>query len=73
MRKILDETTVGRLTNPETTSQGVEIFALCSRKETKIETAAKRQIRDDLFAEQFQTKAKRLLQELRRGAMIEVK
>lgn len=73
LRKILDETTVGRLTNPEITPQGVEIFALCSRKETKIETAAKRQIRDDLFAEQFQAKSKRLLQELRRGAMIEVK
>lgn len=73
LRKILDETTVGRLTNPEVTQQGVEVFALCARNQTTIETAAKRQIREELFAEKFKAQSERYIQELRRGAMIEVK
>ena len=73
LRKILDDTQVGRLTNPEITTQGIEVFALCSRKETTIETTAKRQVREELFAEKFKVQSERFLQELRRGAMIEVK
>lgn len=73
LRKVLDETTVGRLTNPEFTPQGVEIFALCARKETTIESALKQRIREELFAEKFQDVSKRYLQELRRQAMIELK
>jgi peptidyl-prolyl cis-trans isomerase SurA len=71
--KILDETSVGKLTNPEITPEGVQVFALCAKKESKTETAAKREVRNEMFAEQFQAKAKRYLQELRKGAMIEVK
>jgi hypothetical protein len=35
LRQVLDKTEVGHLTPPETTSQGVELFALCEKKETK--------------------------------------
>jgi hypothetical protein len=35
LRQILDKTEVGHLTPPETTSQGIELFALCEKKETK--------------------------------------
>jgi peptidyl-prolyl cis-trans isomerase SurA len=73
LRKILDETPVGKLTAPEVTSNGVEVFALCSRNETTIESAAKRQVREQIFAERFEQQSKRFLQELRRSAMIEVK
>jgi peptidyl-prolyl cis-trans isomerase SurA len=73
LRKILDDTPVGKLTAPDVTPNGVELFALCSRNETKIESAAKRQVRDRLMAERFDEQSKRFLQELRRSAMIEVK
>jgi peptidyl-prolyl cis-trans isomerase SurA len=73
LRKILDETPVGRLTNPEVTAQGVEVFALCTRKETTIESSLKRQVREQLFAEKFQEVSKRYIRELRRQAMIEIK
>ncbi len=73
LRKVLDDTPVGHLTNPEVTQQGIEIFALCARKETTIESAVKRQVREELFTEKFQEVSKRYLQELRRQAMIEVK
>jgi peptidyl-prolyl cis-trans isomerase SurA len=73
LRQILDKTEVGHLTPPETTAQGIEVFALCEKKETKSETPEKRQARDKIFGEQFQAKAKNYLRELRRQAMIERK
>jgi peptidyl-prolyl cis-trans isomerase SurA len=73
LRQILDKTEVGHLTPPETTAQGIEVFALCEKKETKSDTPEKRQARDKIFSEQFQAKAKNYLRELRRQAMIERK
>jgi peptidyl-prolyl cis-trans isomerase SurA len=71
LREILDKTEVGHLTPPEATAQGIELFALCEKKETKSETPEKRQAREKIFSEQFQAKAKNYLRELRRQAMIE--
>ncbi len=73
LRAILDGVAVGRLTAPEVTPNGVEMFALCGRKETTADTVAKREIRDEMFAERFSTQAKRYLKELRSAAMIEYK
>jgi peptidyl-prolyl cis-trans isomerase SurA len=73
LRKILDDTAVGKLTSPEVTAQGVEMFALCAKKENRLDAAAKKEVRDEMFAEQFQAKSKRYLKILRNGAMIEVK
>jgi peptidyl-prolyl cis-trans isomerase SurA len=73
LRQILDKTEMGHLTPPETTPQGIELFALCERRETKAETPEKREARDKIFGEQFQAKAKNYLRELRRQAMIERK
>jgi peptidyl-prolyl cis-trans isomerase SurA len=73
LRDVLDKTEIGHLTAPEVTPQGVELFALCERKETKEDTPEKRQTREKLFSEKFQAKAKQLLRELRKQAMIERK
>ena len=51
----------------------LKLFALCERKETKEDTPEKRQAREKLFSEKFQVKAKQLLRELRKQAMIERK
>lgn len=71
LREILDKTPVGKLTAPEVTQNGVEVFAVCSKKETTADSAAKRQAREEIFSKQFQAKASRYLEELRKGAMIE--
>jgi len=73
LRKILDEVAVGKLTAPEVTSKGVQVFALCARRENKVDSAASQEARNEMFQEQFQAKSKRYLEELRRGSMIEVK
>lgn len=73
LRDILDGTAVGRLTPPEQTAEGIQMFAVCGKKETKSETPEMREIRDQMLQERFGEKAKRYLESLRRQAMIEYK
>lgn len=73
LRAILDSTPVGHLTPPEVADDGVQMFALCSKKETTADTPGKRKVRQEIFNEKFQKQAKRYLEDLRRAAMIEYK
>jgi peptidyl-prolyl cis-trans isomerase SurA len=73
LRDLLNNTPVGKLTKPEVTAQGVEVFALCERKENTSDTPQKRTTRQQLFASRFEAQSKRYLNDLRRGAMIEYK
>jgi peptidyl-prolyl cis-trans isomerase SurA len=70
-RAIVDGTEVGHLTPPETTKEGIQMFAVCTKRETKNDTPEKKQIRDQMFDKKFGAKAKRYLQDLRNQAMIE--
>jgi peptidyl-prolyl cis-trans isomerase SurA len=73
LREVLDNTPVGRLTKPEVTAQGVELFALCEKKTTTADTPQKRSARMEIFSSRFETQSKRFLSELRRSYMIEYK
>jgi len=72
LRDILTKTEVGRLTPPETTQQGVEVYAVCSRKQGE-NALEKKEARDQLYNEAFESRAKAFLKELRSQAMIEYK
>ena len=71
LRELLDKTPIGHLTPPEITKQGVEMVALCERKPTKVDTPKKREIREKMFAQKYETKQKAYLNDLRKAAMIE--
>lgn len=73
LRNILDQTDVGHLTAPEQTTEGVQMFAVCSKKESKSESPGLKEVRNQLFEQKFGAKAKRYLADLRRQAMIEYK
>ncbi len=73
LRDILDKTEVGHLTPPEQTAEGIQMFAVCSKKETKTDTPGMKKMRDEMFQQKFGAKAKRYLADLRRAAMIEYK
>ena len=74
LRKVLDGIEVGRLTSPEVTKFGVEMFAICAKKESTADnTPGKRQARESIVAERFEQKSKQYLQELRRSMMLEYK
>jgi peptidyl-prolyl cis-trans isomerase SurA len=73
LRKILDSVEVGHLTPPEQTAEGIQMFAICNKKEAKAESAGLKEVRDKLFEKKFGAKANRYLTDLRRQAMIEYK
>jgi peptidyl-prolyl cis-trans isomerase SurA len=73
LRDILDKTEIGHLTPPEQTAEGVQMFAVCTKKESKSDSPGLKQIRDEMFEKKFGAKAKRYLADLRRQAMIEYK
>jgi peptidyl-prolyl cis-trans isomerase SurA len=73
LRQILEGTAVGHLTPPEQTAEGIQLFAICAKKETKSDTPEMKEIRDQMFQQKFGAQAKRYLETLRRQAMIEYK
>ena len=73
LRNILNGTDVGHLTPPEQTAEGVQMFALCSKRENKTDTPGKKEAREELFEKKFGAQSKRYLAQLRRSAMIEYK
>ena len=74
LRKVLDSIEVGKLTPPETTKLGIEMFAICAKKESSAENSpGKRRARESLAAERYEERSKQYLKEIRRGAMLEYK
>lgn len=73
LREMLDKTPIGKLTPPEVTRQGIEMVALCDRKPTKVDSPAKRQLKEKMYSERFEAKSKSYLAEARKGAMIEMR
>jgi peptidyl-prolyl cis-trans isomerase SurA len=73
LRSILDNVEVGHLTPPEQTAEGIQMFAVCSKKESKTEAPGLKEVRDKMFEKKFGAKANRYLADLRRQAMIEYK
>jgi peptidyl-prolyl cis-trans isomerase SurA len=72
-RELLAKMDVGKLTQPEITQQGIQMFALCEKKASKSDSPAKNEARQQIFAKKFEVESKRFLDEIRRQAMIEYK
>jgi peptidyl-prolyl cis-trans isomerase SurA len=70
LRDVLAKTEVGRLTAPESTQQGVEVYAVCGKRQSE-NAPAKKEVRDEMFNETFESLSKKFLKELREQAMIE--
>jgi len=71
LRKMLDSIPVGQLTAPEVTRHGIEMFAVCSKHESRTETPGRRAARETLLTERFERESKRYLRLLRKHALIE--
>ena len=73
LRTILDNIEIGHLTAPEQTAEGIQMFAVCSKKESKTNAPGLKEVRDKMFEKKFGVRANRYLADLRRQAMIEYK
>ena len=73
LRDMLGAMEVGRLTSAEATPQGLQMFAVCAKKESTAESPAKRQAREQIMNKRFEAESKKFLEEIRKQAMIEYK
>ncbi|HVI11506.1 MAG TPA: SurA N-terminal domain-containing protein [Pseudolabrys sp.] len=73
LRDLLGNIQVGHLTPPEVTAQGLQMFAVCNKKESATESPQKREMREQLFVKRFESESKKYLDEIRKAAMIEYK
>ena len=73
LRDLLGSMQVGRLTTPEVTDQGLQMFAVCNKKESTNESPLKREVREQIFTKRFESESKKFLDEIRKQAMIEYK
>jgi peptidyl-prolyl cis-trans isomerase SurA len=73
LRDLLGNMKVGQLTTPEVTAQGVQMFAVCAKKENTSDSPAKREAREAIYSKRFEAESKKFLDEIRKQAMIEYK
>jgi len=72
-RDVLANLQIGHLTTPDVTSLGLQMFALCEKKQTNQESPLKSKLRDEIYAKRFATVSKQYMEEIRKQAMIEYK
>lgn len=73
LRELLGKMEIGRLTTPELTGPGIQMFALCGKEQTKTASPVERQVRNEIFARRFKQESDKYLEEIRKSAMIEYK
>jgi peptidyl-prolyl cis-trans isomerase SurA len=72
-RELLGSMEIGRLTTPDVTAQGLQMFALCEKKTSKGDSPAKTELRQQIYLKRFEAESKKFLDEIRKQAMIEYK
>ncbi len=70
-QKLLEQTGDGRMTPPEPTAAGIEVVAVCDRKETIADVTSQRDVKERLLSGRVQAEEKSLLEQLRRQSIIE--
>ena len=73
LREILGNVQVGHLTPAETTAQGLQMFAVCAKKESTTRISSQARDARENFQQTFQIRIKKYLDEIRKSAMIEYK
>jgi peptidyl-prolyl cis-trans isomerase SurA len=70
---LIAETPVGKLTKPIETTNGLEMLAICDRKERESDFSIRTKVEGDLRQKQGELLTRQYMQELRRFAVIEYK
>jgi peptidyl-prolyl cis-trans isomerase SurA len=73
LQELLGKMPMGHLTTPDVTAQGLQMFALCGKKQTSTDSPLKRETREKLYKQRFEAESGKFLDELRKSAMIEYK
>lgn len=70
-KKLLDSTADGKMTPPEITSTGIEVVAVCSRREVIADISSRREFREELLTRRVSDFEKSYLERLRKQSIIE--
>lgn len=70
MKDVIAKTEVGRLTPPQNSDRGIQMIAVCKKREIKSDISARTAIEDDLRQKEGDQLSRRYIQELRRSAVI---
>lgn len=71
MATLLNSIPVGHLGKPDAGSNGIDLIAVCGKRELASDAAARAEVRDELSNEQGNLAARRYLRDLQRNAVIE--
>lgn len=71
LQQLLEKTPDGSMTPPEPTPNGIEVVAVCGRKETVADLGSRREIREELLSRRVDVQEKAIIDDLRRKAIIE--
>jgi peptidyl-prolyl cis-trans isomerase SurA len=71
LQQLLEKTPDGSMTPPEPTGSGIEVVAVCGRKDTVADLGSRREIREELLARRVDVQEKTIIEDLRRKAIIE--
>ena len=70
---VLSNMKSGEISPPQTTAQGIEMFAVCDRRQVLLDNEQSKKIKDKLRQDAFQRRASRYLKDLRAEAYFETK
>ena len=71
LAKSLEETAIGHLTKPQVEAGGVNLIAVCDKREIVSEAAAQDEVKSEMLTEQGEILARRYIRDLRQDAVIE--
>jgi len=70
-KQLLDKTPDGKMTPPEVTATGIEVVAICSRKEIVADVSSRREFKEQLLSKRVAEQEKFLLDYFRKQSIIE--
>lgn len=72
LQKFLETLPDGRMTPPEVTVNGIEVVAICDRKEVPADISSNRELRNELLGQRLQAYEKRMLDKMRQTSIIQI-
>jgi len=72
LQKLLESMPDGRMTPPEVTTNGIEVVAICDRREVPADISSNRELRNELLGQRLQAYEKRIVDKMRQTSIIQI-
>jgi peptidyl-prolyl cis-trans isomerase SurA len=72
LQKLLQTLPDGRMTPPEVTANGIEVVAVCGRKEVPADISSNRELRNELLGQRLQAYEKKIIDKMRQTSIIRI-